>query len=72
MKKGTIAFLGKGFGFLKVEGQAKDSKDLFFHCTELKDSNFNDISVGDTLYFESVDQTNRGDSAKGVYVNEQE
>lgn len=71
MNQGTITFLGKGFGFIKVDGTAQGAKDLFFHCTELKDSHFNDLTVGDVVEFESIDKTNRGDSARGVFINKQ-
>jgi cold shock protein len=57
MQTGTIASLtDKGFGFIKVEGMAKD---LFFHSNELVDVNFDDLREGDTMQFEI------GESPKG-------
>ncbi len=50
MQTGTIARLtDKGFGFIKIEGQAKD---LFFHSTELQGVSFDSLREGDTLSFE--------------------
>ncbi len=50
MQKGTIAGLtDKGFGFIKIEGQAKD---LFFHSNELQGVSFDSLREGDTLSFE--------------------
>ena len=50
MQKGTIAGLtDKGFGFIRIEGVAKD---LFFHSNELVNVNFDDLRQGDTLEFE--------------------
>lgn len=57
MQTGTIAGLtDKGFGFIKVDGMAKD---LFFHSKELIGVQFDDLNVGDTLQFEV------GDGPKG-------
>jgi CspA family cold shock protein len=50
MQTGTIARLtDKGFGFIKIEGQAKD---LFFHSNELQGVSFDSLREGDTLTFE--------------------
>ena len=50
MQEGTIAGLtDKGFGFIKIEGSAKD---LFFHSNELIDVDFDSLRVGDKLTFE--------------------
>jgi CspA family cold shock protein len=50
MQTGTIARLtDKGFGFIKVEGQAKD---LFFHSSELQGVSFDSLREGDMLSFE--------------------
>lgn len=64
--KGVINFLGKGFGFMKVDGQKPSDKDLFFHCSDIKDIHFNELSIGDTLYFKNIDDSNKGRSAKGI------
>lgn len=42
----------RGFGFITVEGQAKD---LFFHSKELVGVEFDSLNEGDMLSFEVVD-----------------
>lgn len=49
----------KGFGFIKVDGSAPGSKDLFFHSNELRNISFDELQEGDKLSFEV------GDSPKG-------
>jgi len=51
MQEGTIArlMMDKGYGFISRDGQ---SKDLFFHSTELQNVNFNDLREGDKVTFE--------------------
>jgi len=50
MQKGTIARLtDRGFGFISREG---GEKDLFFHSSELKNVEFNDLQEGDKVTFE--------------------
>ncbi len=51
--KGTIKTLvqDKGFGFIAREGE---TKDLFFHSSELKGVAFDELNVGDTVTFEVV------------------
>lgn len=49
MQEGTIAGLtDKGFGFIKIEGAAKD---LFFHSKELVNVAFDSLQVGDKVQF---------------------
>jgi CspA family cold shock protein len=63
MQTGTIARLtDKGFGFIKVEGMAKD---LFFHSNELVGVSFDSLREGDTLTFE-VAQSPKGPNAVKV------
>ena len=63
MQTGTIAGLtDKGFGFIKVEGMAKD---LFFHSNELVNVAFDDLRQGDTVTFE-VEQGDKGPKAVKV------
>jgi cold shock CspA family protein len=72
MQKGIITFLGKGFGFLKTEdGQYDENKGLFFHCTQLQDSHFNDLKVGQTLYFNDIEKSKKGDCAQEIFTNEE-
>jgi len=54
MQEGTIARLmeGKGFGFIKIDGQ---EKDLFFHSNELVGTPFNELREGDKVTFEVAD-----------------
>lgn len=53
MQEGTIAGLtDKGFGFIKVEGAAKD---VFFHSKELVNAEFDSLVVGDKVTFEMAD-----------------
>jgi cold shock CspA family protein len=53
----------KGYGFLKVEGRAKD---LFFHSTECGSEVFPTLKKGDKVNFESIGSTERGEVALGV------
>ena len=51
--KGTIKTLTpRGFGFITREGE---TKDLFFHQTELQGVTFEELKVGDAVTFEVVD-----------------
>ena len=60
MKEGTVIKKNdNGFGFIKVDGAADGSKDLFFHSNELKNISFDELKEGDKVSFEI------GDSPKG-------
>lgn len=49
MAQGVIKRLNdKGFGFISVEGEAKD---YFFHASELQNVAFNDLREGDAVEF---------------------
>lgn len=64
MNKGVIKNLNdKGFGFIKVDGLGKD---LFFHASALRDVKFMDLQVGDEVFFDEIEQTQRGQSAIGI------
>lgn len=64
---GTIKTLTeKGFGFIKREGE---SKDLFFHSSELRNVAFNDLRVGDKVEFE-VASGEKGLYAADVHLTE--
>jgi cold shock protein len=64
---GTIKTLTeKGFGFISREGE---TKDLFFHSTELNGVMFNDLKVGDNVTFEVVDGP-KGPAATNVSLAE--
>ena len=53
MQKGTIHTLTeKGFGFIAREGE---TKDLFFHSSELKGVTFDELKVGDAVTFDVTD-----------------
>jgi CspA family cold shock protein len=55
--EGTIKNLtDKGFGFITIDGEAKD---LFFHNSELRGVSFDELKVGDKVSFE------KGESPKG-------
>ena len=62
MQQGTIARLtDKGFGFIKVDGMAKD---LFFHSKEMAEGTFDDLREGDTVQFAV------GDGPKGAFATQ--
>ena len=63
MEEGIIARLtDRGFGFIKREGE---EKDLFFHSSELKNVEFNDLKEGDKMTFE-VTEGEKGPQATSV------
>jgi len=63
MQKGTIARLtDRGFGFISREGE---EKDLFFHSSDLKNVEFNDLKEGDKVTFE-VTEGEKGPRATNV------
>jgi len=50
MQEGKIARLtDRGYGFISREGE---EKDLFFHSSELKNAQFNDLQEGDAVTFD--------------------
>jgi len=60
---GTIKRLtDKGFGFIAREGE---TKDLFFHSSELKGVTYAEPTVGDDVTFE-VTEGEKGQSATNV------
>lgn len=61
---GTIKKLmsDKGFGFIAIEGQAKD---LFFHSNSLVGVSFDELHEGDALSFDTEDSP-KGPSAVNV------
>lgn len=65
--KGTIKTLTeKGFGFISVPGQKKDT---FFHANGLRGMHFNDLKVGDEVEFD-VEEGQKGPSAVNVDYSE--
>lgn len=63
MQEGSIVRLtDRGFGFIKAEGM---EKDLFFHASELKNAEFNDLKEGDKVTFELTNGP-KGPSATNV------
>lgn len=61
--QGTIKKLtDKGFGFITREDS---DKDLFFHATELKGVEYNDLREGDAVTFDLV-EADKGPAATNV------
>ena len=54
--------MDKGFGFIAVDGQAKD---LFFHSNSLVGITFDELKEGDTVTFE-MEQSPKGPNAVNV------
>lgn len=66
MQQGTVIKKNeKGFGFIKVDGAADGSKDLFFHSNELKNISFEEIQEGDKVSFE-IGESPKGPNALNV------
>ncbi|MGH7175537.1 MAG: cold-shock protein [Minisyncoccia bacterium] len=66
MQHGTVIKKNdKGFGFIKVDGAADGSKDLFFHSNELQNVSFDELREGDKVSFEIGDSP-KGPNATGV------
>ena len=64
--KGVINGLNesRGFGFIKIEGRAKD---VFFHAQGLQPGvDFKTLKKGDEVIFEGIEPTVKGDQAFGV------
>ena len=60
---GTIKKLtDRGFGFIEYDDS---DKDLFFHSSELKDVEFNDLQEGDKVSFE-IAESPKGPNAKNI------
>jgi CspA family cold shock protein len=61
--EGTIKKLtDKNFGFISQDGE---SKDLFFHASELVGVSFSDLKEGDAVTFD-VNQSPKGPAATQV------
>ncbi len=56
----------RGFGFISREGE---TKDLFFHSTDLNGVTFDELREGATVTFDVVDGE-KGPSAKNVQLAE--
>ncbi len=60
---GTIKTMtDKGFGFIAVEGQEKDT---FFHSSALVGMTYDELQIGDAVTFE-VEQSDKGPRAVNV------
>jgi cold shock CspA family protein len=57
MHEGKIVHLGKGFGFIKIEGR---SKDLFFHLSSLLNASFAELQIGDGVTIGNIDTDKSG------------
>ncbi len=67
MIEGTIKSKNeKGFGFLTVEGYAKD---VFFHASKCKGT-FDSMQKGDTVEISAIDETEKGFVASGIKPQE--
>ncbi|MEK7453129.1 MAG: cold shock domain-containing protein [Patescibacteria group bacterium] len=66
MNQGTISSIvrEKGFGFIAREGE---TKDLFFHRSELKNVEFSELKEGTPVTFE-VGEGPKGPNATNVNV----
>lgn len=53
----------KGFGFIQLEGY---QKDIFFHISEFRGSDFAELKQGDQVSVEEVGTSQKGYVAKGV------
>ncbi len=66
MKEGTVIKKNdKGFGFIKIDGAAEGSKDLFFHTNELQNISFDELREGDKVSFE-IGESPKGPNAINV------
>jgi CspA family cold shock protein len=66
MQNGTVIKKNeKGFGFIKIDGAAAGSKDLFFHSNELQNISFDQLMEGDKVSFE-IGQSPKGPNALNV------
>lgn len=63
--EGTIKVLKEGYGFIE---SSETEKDTFFHANSLKNTDFNDLKVGDTLSFEIWEGNNGKKQAVDVEV----
>jgi CspA family cold shock protein len=52
----------KGFGFIAVEGQEKDT---FFHSSSLVGITYDELNIGDNVSFE-IEQSDKGPRAVNV------
>lgn len=61
---GTIKTLTeKGFGFIARAGE----KDLFFHSSQLKNTNYDSLQIGDQVEF-GIENGEKGPFATDVHV----
>lgn len=66
MLNGEIVTLGKGFGFLKIEGY---NKDVFFHMSELVNCTFDQLAKGDSVTVGEVGRNDKGQVALKIELN---
>jgi len=56
----------KGYGFIKVNGI---DKDVFFHAQTVgENTDFKTLKKGDEVFFDTIEQTVKGDQARGVRI----
>lgn len=65
--QGQVAFLSdeKGFGFLKVDGYAKD---VFFHAKHIRHTTFERIRKGDIVSIGSIKKSDKGFNAEDIFL----
>lgn len=61
---GKIKFTCKrGYGFIQRENEP----DVFFHCSQLEDGDFNELNIGDNVQFKIM-KNQKGISAVNITV----
>ena len=62
MPEGTIKRLisDRGFGFIVPEGASADGKDLFFHRSDLRETNYDALREGQRVSYDLGKDERRG------------
>lgn len=62
MAEGTIKRLvsDRGFGFIVPEGENADGKDLFFHRSDLRETNYDALREGQRVSYDLGKDERRG------------
>ena len=67
IQRGRLQNLKEGYGFITPEN---GSRNIFFHWTEIRNKDFNDLSIGDEVEF-VLGSNERGPIAMAVVVGEE-